>query len=211
VGVWNQAHEAYVSNFQINLWEGLIMSKPFCIFLALPILFCGCKKEKEPIVSIEGDSKKMTITVTSPAFKQEGMIPSKYTADGLNVSPPLQWESLPDGTQSIALISDDPDAPMGTWVHWVMWNIPPDKKELPENIPPDPRLPDGSSQGITDFRQPGYGGPAPPSGTHRYYFKVYALDTKLDLPGSSTKADLVRAMKGHILAEGQLMGKYKRQ
>ncbi|MGA2070503.1 MAG: YbhB/YbcL family Raf kinase inhibitor-like protein [Sedimentisphaerales bacterium] len=139
------------------------------------------------------------------------MIPSKYTADGQNISPPLKWEGVPDGTASIALICDDPDAPMGTWVHWVMWNIPPDKKELPENIPPDQKLSDGSIQGITDFRRPGYGGPAPPSGTHRYYFKIYALNTKLDLPTNSTKVQLLKAMESHILAEGELMGKYKRQ
>ena len=153
----------------------------------------------------------MTIAVTSPAFKEGGMIPSKYTCDGANISPPLKWEGAPEGTKSIALISDDPDAPVGTWVHWVMWNIPADAKELVENVPPDPDLPNGSRQGITDFRRPGYGGPCPPSGTHRYYFKIYALDTKLDLAGRSTKADLLKAMQGHILAEGQLMGKYKRR
>jgi len=117
----------------------------------LAILFCGCKKEKKPIVPTEREVKKMTIKVISPAFKQGDMIPSKYTADGQNVSPPLNWEGVPDGAKSIALISDDPDAPMGTWVHWVMWNIPPDKKELPENVPPDQKLPDGSIQGITQI------------------------------------------------------------
>ena len=184
------------------------MHKIFYSLAVLPILFCGYeKKEKEP----EKEVEKMTIKVTSSAFAQGGMIPSKYTADGQNISPPLKWEGLPDGVASIALISDDPDAPMGTWVHWVMWNIPPDKKELSENIPPDPKLPDGSIQGITDFKRHGYGGPAPPSGTHRYYFKIYALNTKLDLPVSSTKAHLLRAMEGHILTEGELMGKYKRQ
>jgi Raf kinase inhibitor-like YbhB/YbcL family protein len=187
------------------------MCKTFYISLVLPILFFGCEKKKKPGDSPEREVKKMAIEVTSPAFVEGGMIPSKYTADGQNVSPPLKWEGVPDGAKSIALISDDPDAPVGTWVHWVMWNISPDKKELPENIPPDPELSDGSIQGITDFRRPGYGGPAPPSGTHRYYFKVYALDTKLGLPSGSTKADLLKAMEGHILAEGQLMGKYKRQ
>ena len=153
----------------------------------------------------------MTISVSSPAFQEGGMIPSKYTCDGQDISPPLKWAGVPEGAKSIALISDDPDAPMGTWVHWVMWNIPPSVHELAENVPPDPDLPDGSRQGITDFRRPGYGGPCPPSGVHRYYFKVYALDTMLDLPSSARKADLLKAMKGHILAEGQLMGKYKRR
>jgi Raf kinase inhibitor-like YbhB/YbcL family protein len=189
------------------------MSKVFCIFLFIPqILLYGCEKKENPGITEEKkEAEKMTIKITSPAFEQGGMIPSKYTADGQNVSPPLKWEAVPEGTASIALICDDPDAPVGVWVHWVMWNMPPDTKELSENVPTDTKLPDGAIQGITDFRRHGYGGPAPPSGTHRYFFKIYALDTKLDLPESSTKADLVKAMEGHILAEGELMGKYKRQ
>jgi len=153
----------------------------------------------------------MAIKVTSPAFDNEGMIPSKYTCDGDDVSPPLSWEGIPEGTKSIALISDDPDAPVGTWVHWVMYNIPADIQELPEGVPPDEVLENGAIQGITDFRKIGYGGPCPPSGTHRYYFKLYALDTELDLKPGGTKAELFKAMKDHILAEGQLMGKYKRK
>ncbi len=153
----------------------------------------------------------MTITVRSSVFQEGGMIPAKHTCDGDDISPPLQWTGKPEGTKSFALISDDPDAPMGTWVHWVMWNIPPDVNGLAENVPPHPQLPDGSRQGLSDFRRPGYGGPCPPSGVHRYYFKVYALDTMLDLPSNTRKADLLKAIKGHILAEGQLMGKYSRR
>lgn len=153
----------------------------------------------------------MTIQVSSPAFQQAGIIPRQYTGDGQNISPPLHWEPVPEGTQSIALICDDPDAPGGMWVHWVMWNILPGANDLAENVPPHPELPDGSRQGITDFRRPGYGGPCPPSGTHRYYFKIYALGTMLDLPGNAGKAGLLKAMRGHILAEGQLMGKYSRR
>jgi Raf kinase inhibitor-like YbhB/YbcL family protein len=153
----------------------------------------------------------MEIQVTSPAFQNEGMIPSKYTADGGNVSPPLKFGSVPEDSKSLALISDDPDAPMGTWVHWVVWNIKPDTKELAENVPPDKTLPDGSKQGITSFGRHGYGGPAPPSGTHRYYFKIYALDTELNLPEKSGRKELLKAMEGHIIAQGQLMGKYKRR
>ena len=182
----------------------------YILFLLLIVLY-GCVKQEKPEKSKEEEVPNMAIKVTSPAFQEGGMIPSKYTADGQDISPPLEWTGVPDGTKSIALISDDPDAPVGTWVHWVMWNIPPEASGLPENVPPDRNLPDGSKQGITDFRRPGYGGPAPPSGTHRYYFKIYALDMKLDLPDSSTKADLLNAMKGRILAEGQLMGKYQRQ
>jgi Raf kinase inhibitor-like YbhB/YbcL family protein len=158
---------------------------------------------------VEG-SQEMMIKVTSSAFTEGGMIPSKYSADGQDISPPLMWEGIPDGTKSFTLISDDPDAPARTWVHWVIWNIPADATELAEDVPPDADLSDGSKQGITDFGTHGYGGPAPPSGTHRYYFKIYALDKKLDLPGSSKKPDLLKAMEGHILAQGQLTGKYKR-
>jgi len=153
----------------------------------------------------------MTISVSSTAFQESGMIPAKYTCDGNDVSPPLEWAGIPEGTKSLALIGDDPDAPIGTWVHWVMWNIPPDVTGLAEDVPPDPALPNGSRQGITDFGHPGYGGPCPPSGTHRYSFKIYALDTMLDLPNRARKADLLQAMKGHVLAEGQLMGRYSRR
>ena len=153
----------------------------------------------------------MAIRVASSAFDNEGMIPAKYTCDGEDVSPPLSWEGIPEGTKSIALVSDDPDAPMGTWVHWVMYNIPAAGRELPENVPSDEVLENGARQGITDFRKIGYGGPCPPSGTHRYYFKLYALDTELELKPGAAKAELLGAMKGHILAEGQMMGKYKRK
>jgi Raf kinase inhibitor-like YbhB/YbcL family protein len=179
------------------------------LLLTLLILWNGCHEKKESQTKEEG-GQMMTITVTSSAFEEAGMIPSKYTSDGKDISPPLKWEDLPAGTKSIALICDDPDAPMKTWVHWVMWNIPAEVRELLENIPPDPELPDGSRQGITDFGGPGYGGPSPPRGTHRYYFKIYALDTRLDLANTSRKKELLKAMEGHILAEGQLMGKYKR-
>ena len=158
---------------------------------------------------VEGE-KIMEMTVTSTAFEEGSMIPRKYTCDGEDVSPPLAWSAVPEGTKSLALISDDPDAPVGTWVHWVLFNIPSDVTELPEGVPSDQKLENGSCHGITDFRRPGYGGPCPPGGTHRYYFKVYALDAVLDLEPGATKAQLLAAMEGHILAEGQLMGKYTR-
>lgn len=153
----------------------------------------------------------MAMTVKSPVFKPGEMIPSEYTCDGRDISPSLQWEGVPEAAQSLALISDDPDAPMGTWVHWVMWNIPADSTGLKENVPRDSRLTDGTRQGISDFGRPGYGGPCPPGGTHRYFFKVYALDTRLDLPEKTRKSDLERAMQGHILAQGELMGVYRRE
>lgn len=152
----------------------------------------------------------MELKVTSSAFQEGQMIPAKYTADGEDISPPIAWTGVPEGTRSIALINDDPDAPMGTWVHWVVWNIPPEMTSLDEGVPDDAALTNGTRQGKTDFGSIGYGGPAPPSGVHRYFFKVYALDTMLDLSAGATKADLEKAMKGHILAQGQLMGKYTR-
>jgi len=151
----------------------------------------------------------MDINITSSAFEEGGLIPPKYTCDGDDISPPLQWDAGPEATKSIALISDDPDAPMGTWVHWVLFNLPPDTTHLHENIPPEEILPNGARQGISDFGRIGYGGPCPPSGTHRYFFKIYTLDTELDLVAGAAKSDLINAMEGHILAEGQLMGKYK--
>lgn len=152
----------------------------------------------------------MKIHITSPAFHEGKSIPSRYTCDGEDMSPPLEWGEVPAGTQSIALISDDPDAPMGVWVHWVLYNLPPDTRSLQEDMPPDEKLPNGALQGVTDFRRTGYGGPCPPSGTHRYYFKLYALDRKLDLGAGAAKNDLLKAMEGHILGEGMLMGVYKR-
>lgn len=149
--------------------------------------------------------------LTSPAFKAGGMIPVEYTCDGPNVSPPLFWTDAPAGTKTFALIADDPDAPGKIWVHWVVWNIPTSTSGLEENLPKTASLPNGAQQGMTDFRQIGYGGPCPPSGTHRYFFKLYALDIMLDFPSSTTKGGLERAMNGHILAQAELMGKYRRQ
>jgi len=138
------------------------------------------------------------------------MIPARYTCDGKDISPPLNWSEVPEGTQSFALICDDPDAPIGTWVHWVVYNIPDNVTAFPENVPPHKSVMGNILQGMTDFRRIGYGGPCPPRGTHRYYFKIYALDTMLNLPAGATKRELLRAMEGHILVEGQLMGRYGR-
>ena len=152
----------------------------------------------------------MTLEITSSAFSEGEMIPTGYTCDGPDVSPDLAWTGVPETTQSLALICDDPDAPMGTWVHWVLFNIPPGARGLPGEISPDAALENGARHGTNDFGRLGYGGPCPPGGTHRYFFKLYALDTELDLASGITKAQLVEAMEGHILAEAQLMGKYKR-
>jgi len=154
--------------------------------------------------------KKMEFKLTSSAFEEGEYIPKKYTGEGQDVSPPLKWANPPEGTESFALIADDPDAPRGTWVHWVLWNIPPDKRELPENVPAEKKV-GQMRHGTTDFNRVGYGGPMPPKGSdHRYYFKLYALDTELDLEPGKKKADLLKAMDGHILADTKLMGRYRR-
>jgi|WetSurSiteA1Bulk_404760.scaffolds.fasta_scaffold44420_1 Raf kinase inhibitor-like YbhB/YbcL family protein len=152
----------------------------------------------------------MELKITSSAFHEGELIPQKYTCDGADISPPLAWDAVPMNTKSLALISDDPDAPVGTWVHWVLYNIPPTIKELSENILPHPTIESGAHQGTNDFRKIGYGGPCPPRGIHRYYFKLYALDTMLDSQSGLTKAQLLKAMEGHIVAQGQLMGRYQR-
>ena len=153
----------------------------------------------------------MSIEVTSTSFQQGMSIPKQYTGDGVDQSPPLFWSELPSGTKSIALIYDDPDAPRGTWVHWVLYNLPASARSLPEGVPKQNELADGTRQGRNDFARVGYGGPCPPRGpAHRYLFKLYALDARLDLKPGASKADLEKAMATHILAQGQLMGRYKR-
>lgn len=148
-----------------------------------------------------------TLNISSPAISPGQAIPSRHTCDGTDTSPPLVVDNTPASSQTLALIMDDPDAPMGTWVHWVMWNIPAQTREIPENS-----VPPGSSQGKNSWKRNSYGGPCPPSGTHRYFFRLYALDTALNLsPVTTTKVELERAMQGHILAKGELMGTYRRQ
>ncbi len=184
------------------------MLPKFFIFslLTIILLFLACQGKN---IQATG-GKEMKIEIKSSAFENEGMIPRKYTCDGENISPPLSWSSVPEGTKSLALICDDPDAPFITFVHWVIFNIPPNIYELSEGIPSEKVLENGAKQGKNDFENIGYGGPCPPFGTHRYYFKIYALDTVLDLEPGIKKKQLLKAMEGHILAEGQLMGKYKR-
>lgn len=144
------------------------------------------------------------MTITGSVFLHTGLIPQKYTCDGVNVSPPLQISDVPEDAKSLVLIVDDPDAPGGMWVHWTVWNIVPATEEILEDS-----VPDGATEGITDFGEPGYGGPCPPSGTHRYFFKLYALDTMLRLPSSAKKSELEQAMVGRILAKAELIGLYR--
>ncbi len=153
----------------------------------------------------------MALTIFSTSFNDGERIPQQYTCDGRNISPPLQWLGVPENTKSFALIADDPDAPGGTWVHWVLFNIPVEITELNEGITSVPMVEGLGLHGTNDFRRPGYGGPCPPPGPdHRYFFKIYALDDALALDPGATKQELLAAMEGHLLAEGQLMGRYSR-
>jgi Raf kinase inhibitor-like YbhB/YbcL family protein len=150
----------------------------------------------------------MAIQLKSSAFAEGKLIPIRYTCDGADISAPLAWSGLPAGTKSLALVCDDPDAPRGTWVHWVVYDLPGTLEELPEGVAPTPDLEQGGRQGRNSFGHFGYGGPCPPSGTHRYFFRLYALDAFLDLPSGIAKDRLLRAMNGHILGEAELMGRY---
>jgi Raf kinase inhibitor-like YbhB/YbcL family protein len=173
--------------------------------LAVFVTACGADDEKFP-------GAPMNIQITSTAFADGQPIPAKYTGDGSDISPPLAWSNAPSNTKSFALICDDPDAPAGTWVHWVIWDLPPSAVALAEDMPKLDLLPNGAKQGANDFKKTGYNGPAPPRGKpHRYYFKLYALDAVPGLKAGATKGDLLKAMQGHVLAQGQLMGTYQRE
>jgi Raf kinase inhibitor-like YbhB/YbcL family protein len=181
------------------------MKKNSCRFIFL-FFFFTWNFSTLPLAGAEGG----TMELISSAFSEGAMIPGKYTCDGEDVSPPLNWKALPAGTKSLALICDDPDAPVGTWVHWVYYDISAGTEGLPENVVSDERPAQGGTQGVNDFRKIGYGGPCPPGGTHRYYFKLYALDTPLNLSSGATKKQVLKAMENHIIGQAQLMGKYKR-
>lgn len=152
----------------------------------------------------------MAFELTSAAFAAGEMIPRKYTCDGDDVSPPLWWKDAPENTLSFALISDDPDAPVGTWVHWVLFNIPGTATSLPEAMPAQDEFSDGTRHGRSSFGRNAYGGPCPPGGTHRYFFKLYALDTLLDLAPGAGAQQVTQAMEGHVLGQTELMGRYSR-
>jgi len=152
----------------------------------------------------------MAFQLSSTAFSNGDMIPKKYTCDGNDISPPLQWSDAPEGTASYALTCDDPDAPVGTWDHWLLFNIPPATASLSKGVTPATELPSGGTHGKNSWGKLGYGGPCPPGGTHRYFFRLYALSKLLDLPPGATKEQLLKAMKGHVLGDAELMGKYRR-
>ncbi len=185
------------------------MTRQVGLVLLSSLLVAGAANSQEPATEAAPATK--VLALTSAAFKPGQAIPKRYTADGMDVSPPLQWTGVPDGCKSLAVIADDPDAPVGTWVHWVLYNLPPSAQEVPAGVAQESSLVGGIKQGKNDFGRIGYGGPSPPPGKpHRYFFKLYALDTLLDLAPGATKNQLLQAMEGHILAQAQLMGTYKR-
>jgi len=182
------------------------------LIIALLVLLSGCISD-QPEQEIQTDEKTIMkqISISSDAFNDGGSLPIEHTCDGEDRSPALSWDTIPAGTQSIALIVDDPDAPGKTWVHWVIYNIPASSTGLPAAVPKDSSLDDGSLQGKNDFGRIGYNGPCPPPGKpHKYFFRVYALDTALSLKSGAAKSQLEAAMSGHILAQGEMIGKYGR-
>lgn len=173
-------------------------------FLVLVIFVSGCASETGNKTT--GGNNQLKIV--SSAFNQGETIPSKYTADGADMSPPLSWSSVPEGTKSFAIILVDLDAPGGEFVHWILFNLPVNVKEIHEGIPNQGTLENGAKQGKNDFGKIGYSGPSPPSGTHRYLFKLYALDSELNLDAGVSKGDFIKAMEGHTIDVAQLTGKY---
>jgi Raf kinase inhibitor-like YbhB/YbcL family protein len=182
------------------------------VFLLFPS--CGRSPTTESLLP-ENNAKGLTISIESPGFTSGGAIPKRYACDGANIAPPLAWSGIPENAVSLALICEDPDAPKGTWTHWVIFDLPASVRGLKEGVPVNETLAvtteEGTAtQGKNDFGKTGYGGPCPPSGSHRYIFRIYALDAKLGLGPKTSRAGLLRAIKDHVLAEGQLIGKYSR-
>jgi Raf kinase inhibitor-like YbhB/YbcL family protein len=175
--------------------------KKYLIIISL-IFLTACLPQKQINFNINNIGMK----ITSAAFKHNQTIPFKYTCDGENISPPLAFADIPENTRSLVLIIDDPDASAGYWIHWLVWNIDPKITQIIENS-----VPQGAIEGITSFSKPGYGGPCPPSDTHRYFFKLYALDIKLELTSESKKEDIEQVIQGHILDSAELIGLYQRQ
>ncbi len=185
------------------------MMKAFGAFLVVAFAGFSAFLTQRGLAAPPGPEGKLALT--SPAFAPGGTIPREYTCEGGDSAPALKWTGPPKGTKSLALIMDDPDAPSGTWVHWVAFNIPAEARELPAGIAKESELANGALQGQNSFERLGYGGPCPPPGpAHRYFFKLYALDVKLDLKSGAAKPDVENAIKGHTLAKAELMGRYQR-
>lgn len=180
------------------------------LLLTLAVSACDGKAPNTDTTDLQAPLDK-AFRLTSPAFSDGQPLPAVYTADGADVSPPLRWTGVPKGTLSLALVVDDPDAPAGTWTHWLIYDIAPATPMLPEAVGTTGSLPDGAHQGVNDFHKIGYGGPSPPPGPpHRYRFTLFALDTKVGLPEGGTREALFKAMEGHVLARAVLTGTYGR-
>lgn len=191
---------------EVKLMKKLIYLMTFSLFL----IFCGRARTPAIEKSYEGAGLRRMV-LSSPAFLPGGKIPVQYTGDGADMSPELVWDSVPEGVKSFALICSDPDAPLGTFIHWVVYNIPAEVRRLPENLPKVERLEDGSTQGVNSFQRIGYNGPKPPPGKpHHYFFYLYALDTVLKLSPAASAGTLREAMNGHIIGQAELMGIYGR-
>jgi len=191
--------------YKVKLLKVLTVAVIFICFLFTISIITACK---ETVITKEVLKKEVVrgvMKIESPSFRSNEMIPPNYTCDGANVNPPLMISGAPEDAKSLVLIVDDPDAPSKTWVHWTIWNIDPDTKEILEN-----GIPQGAVEGMTDFGIPGYGGPCPPSGIHHYFFKLYALDITLDLSSSASAVNIQEAMQGHILDSAELIGIYGR-
>lgn len=193
--------------------------KKFCLIIAVGFIFLaastGCnhkaRTSDEKVAQTVVKEEILPLIVQSSAFTARAVIPKEYTCDGEDLSPDLNWADPPVGVESFAIICDDPDAPGGDWVHWVIYDIPSDVRSVPKGIDDLPTLPDGSIQGRNDFNRIGYNGPCPPSGKpHRYQYKLYALDKQVGLPLGATKTEILKVIKGHIKSEGLLIGTYKR-
>lgn len=184
------------------------------VFLLTALFSVSCQSKdqaKSPEDTALTEKKEVSmpkIKVTSPAFEQDSMIPMRFTCEGDDIAPEIKWKNLPEKAKTLVLICDDPDAPHGTWVHWVVYNIPASDTSFSAKNSADG---DSFVFGKNSWGKTSYGGPCPPSGTHRYFFKLYAIDTDLKLKAGATKEELLRAMDGHVLAQGELMGKYKKQ
>ncbi len=182
--------------------------------LLIAPLIAGCASRSQsvtpPSPANTPPDNKAEIKLTSAAFKEGEAIPRAYTCDGVNISPPLEWSGVPKTARTIAIVADDTDAPGGTWVHWALYNLPAENIGLVENLPLTENLKAGGFQGTNDFQKIGYRGPCPPSGTHHYYFRIYALDSELTLKAGATKAELLKAMDDHVVLQGRLMGTYRR-
>jgi len=191
------------------------MVKFICTFAVLCLLASACARQPAPVANQatpSGPTRQAAspqIKVTSTAFKDGELIPRQYTCLGINISPPLEWTPTP-AAKSLAIICNDPDAPGGAFTHWLVYNLPPATMGFIENMPPEPKVGGGGMQGKNDFGDIGYGGPCPPKGMHHYLFKVYALDAELPLKPGATKDELLQAMEGHILSQGQVIGRYSR-